>query len=313
MKTVAVFGGGGAKSVAHVGAWRALAEAGMTPDAVVGTSLGAVIGAAFASGLSHDEVHARVREASRHMVAIPNPLSLVAGVFAEALLLASPLAELIGRLVPADSFDGLALPFLATITDLPTGTLRLCGSRALAARHPEVTDGFPLRLTLEASCALPLYYEPVLIYGRRYADGGLRAVLPIDAARLLEPDRVVAVDTGPGFDDIPAPGGGNIPIPPMVRAHGEAMRILMAEQSERAIAAWPADGPELVVVRAVNETEATFARSSAERYVELGYEATRRALAESAAHRPAPRPAQPAKKRAAKKEKTAARPKRPKP
>jgi predicted acylesterase/phospholipase RssA len=258
-----------------------------------------VIGASFASGLGHDEVHRRVREASRSQIAIPNPLSLVAGVFADALLLASPLAELIRHLVPAASFDDLKLPFLATVTDLRSGTLRLCGSRALAARHPEVTDGFPLQLTLEASCALPLYYEPVLIYGRRYADGGLRAVLPIEAARLFAPDRVVAVDTGPGFDDIPAPVGGNIPIPPMVRAHGEALRILMAEQSERTIAAWPADGPELVVVRAVNETEATFARGSAERYVELGYEATRRALAEAGARRPAPaapaRPAAPAK------------------
>ncbi|HEX9506218.1 MAG TPA: patatin-like phospholipase family protein, partial [Acidimicrobiia bacterium] len=50
MRVVAVFGGGGAKSVAHVGAARALAEAGLTPSHYVGTSFGAVIAAALASG-----------------------------------------------------------------------------------------------------------------------------------------------------------------------------------------------------------------------------------------------------------------------
>lgn len=277
-RVVVVLGGGGAKAIAHLGAWRALEEAGIRPVAVVGTSLGAVIAAALASGRGRDEIDREVREASREYIALPNPLAFLAGLFTDAFLFTTPLRDLIHRLVPGDSFDSLTLPCIVTMTDLQNGKLVLCGSRATAAGHPEVADGFPLRLALEASCALPLYYEPVVIYGRRYADGGLRAVVPIEAARLFAPDLIVAIHTGPGFDDIPSPARGNIPIPAMVRAHGEALRILMAEQTERALAAWPADAPRLLMVRAVNETEATFARGNAERYEEMGYEATRRVL-----------------------------------
>jgi hypothetical protein len=127
-------------------------------------------------------------------------------------------------------------------------------------------------LRLAGVAAPPVYFAGADLR-RSYAEGGLRAVLPIEAARAFAPDLVVAVHVGPGFDDIRSPDGGSVPIPPLVRAHGEAMRIMMAEQTDRAVAAWPADGPRLVVVRAVNETEATFAGSSAQRYIDAGYDA----------------------------------------
>ena len=264
--------------MAHVGAWRALEEKGLTPHAIVGASMGAVIGAAFACGQTRATVEQRVRELARTLVAVPNPLSLVTGLFADGLMLPGPLRSAIASFVPPERFEDLQLPFLCALTDLDTGRQVLAGSRALAEQHPEVADGLPLRGALEATCALPVYYPAALLYGRRYADGGLRAVLPIEAALLFEPELVVAVHVGPGFDEIPSPVGGNAVIPPLVRAHGEAMRILMAEQTDRAVAAWPPNGPRLIVVRAVNEKEATFARGSEQRYMDAGYEATRRAL-----------------------------------
>jgi NTE family protein len=282
VRVVAVFGGGGAKALAHVGAWRALTEAGLRPEAVVGTSMGAVIGAALAAGRSHESLEEQAAELVRAHFTIPNPAAVVAGLLVDGLFLEAPLRAMVERIVPAERFEDLALPFLSTMVDVASGKLVLCGSHDLSARHPEITDGFPLRLALAASCALPVYFPPVLIFGRQYAEGGLRAVLPIEAARLFRPDLVVAVHVGPGFDDIRSPEGGNVPIPPLVRAHGEAMRIMMAEQTDRAIAGWPADGPRLVVVRAVHETEATFAGSSARRYIDAGYESTKRALRETA-------------------------------
>ena len=281
MKVVAVLGGGGAKALAHVGAWRALSEAGLAPAAVVGTSMGAVIGAAFAAGRTWQSLERQSAELARAFFTIPNPAALLGGVLVEGIFLEGPMLAMVESIVPAERFDDLSLPFIATMTDLASGKLVLCGSREVAAAHPGVADGFPLRLALVASCALPVYFPSVLIFGRSYAEGGLRAVLPIEAARLFAPDLVVAVHVGPGFDDIRSPDGGSVPIPPLVRAHGEAMRIMMAEQTDRAVAAWPADGPRLVVVRAVNETEATFAGSSAQRYIDAGYDATRRALGEA--------------------------------
>ena len=120
-----------------------------------------------------------------------------------------------------------------------------------------------------------------LIDGRRLADGGLRAVLALEVARSIPADLVVAVHVGPGFDEPPPPPSTalhRLLPPPLIRAHGEAIRIMMAAQTERAIADWPTDAPKLVVVRAVAEREATFAVGAGERYLEAGLRETRRAL-----------------------------------
>jgi predicted acylesterase/phospholipase RssA len=115
--------------------------------------------------------------------------------------------------------------------------------------------------------------------GRRLGDGGLRAVLPLGPAQAIPADLVVAVNVGPGFDEAPVPSFQRSNVPALVRAHGEAIRVMMADQAERAVADWPKNGPRLVYVRAVNEREATFAVDRLQDYVEAGYQATKKALA----------------------------------
>ena len=90
---------------------------------------------------------------------------------------------------------------------------------------------------------------------------------------------MVAVHVGPGFDEpLPRPATGFPPA--LVRAHGEAIRIMMAAQVDRLIADWPRDRARLLVVRPVAEREATFAVGAAERYLQAGYDATKRCLLE---------------------------------
>ncbi len=270
MRVVAVFGGGGAKSVAHVGARRALAEAGIAPIHYVGTSFGAVMAAALASGTTHEALTTALLEPSHENVAALDLLSLAKGIFADHLLKPDPLRALIARLVPARAFGDLAVPLTVTATDLDSGEAVRFG----AGGRGDVG----LWDALYASCALPLYYPPAVMDGRRYADGGLRAVLPLEAARSIPADLVVAVHVGPGFDE-PEPTGPVPRFPPaLVRAHGTSERIMMAAQVERTIAAWPTDGARLVVVRAVHEREATFAVGNVRRYIEAGYRETREAL-----------------------------------
>ena len=289
-RVVAVFGGGGAKSLACGGAWRALTEAGLTPSHLVGTSMGAVIAAACASGATYHEVVIAARSLSQRDVARVDPLALVKGAFASHLLKPAGLRRAIERLVPATRFEQLRIPLTITATDLDSGELVLFGD--VRAQHAApLHDAVPLHDALYASCALPLYFPPAVINGRRLADGGLRAVLALDVARSTPADLVVAVHVGPGFDE-PAPPPSTalnrlLP-PPLIRAHGEAIRIMMAAQTERAIAAWPTDAPRLVVVRAVAEREATFAVGAGERYVEAGYRETRQALTRLAASPRAP-------------------------
>ncbi|HSD33269.1 MAG TPA: patatin-like phospholipase family protein, partial [Gemmatimonadales bacterium] len=246
MRVVAVFGGGGAKSVAHVGARRALAEAGITPMHYVGTSFGAVMAAALASGVTHEALATALLQPSREKIAVLDLVSVAKGVFADHLLKPGPLRALIEQLVPARAFEDLATPLTVTATDLDSGESVLFG-----AGSGERKAG--LHEALYASCALPLYYPPAVIERRRYADGGLRAVLPLEAARTIRSDLVVAVHVGAGFDE-PEPTSPTPRFPPaLVRAHGAAERIMMAAQVERAIAAWPDLGPRLIVVRAVAE------------------------------------------------------------
>ncbi len=268
-----MLGGGGAKSLAHAGAWRALVEAGLTPTHIVGTSMGAVIGAAFAAGATYDRVVATALALTRKDVAPVAPLAIVLGMFASSLLKAGALKETIARLVPTARFAELGTPLTVTATDLDSGELVLFG----ALGRPDV----PLHDALYASCALPLYYPPGTIDARRYGDGGLRAVLPLEPASRIPADLVVAVHVGPGFDEatVPPSTASYRPLPPLIRAHGEAIRIMMAAQAERALGSWNSTGARLVVVRPVHEREATFALDHMKRYVEAGYAATREALA----------------------------------
>ena len=292
MKVVAVFGGGGAKSIACVGAWKALVEAGLTPSHLVGTSMGAVIAAAFASGATYDEVVIAGRSLSQRDVARVDPLALVKGAFATHLLKPAGLRGVIERFVTATRFGQLRIPLTITATDLDSGELVLLGPHPLTpsplrgeGERELVSLGEMVSLhdALYASCALPLYFPPLALDGRRLVDGGLRAVLGLEPASQIPADLVVAIHVGPGFDEPPSPSSPVLPRlpPPLIRAHGEAIRVMMAAQVDRLIADWPRNAARLLVVRPVAEREATFAVSAAERYLQAGYDAMRRGLADS--------------------------------
>ena len=237
--------------------------------------MGAVVGAALAAGVPFEEVRRRALSLRRRDIAPFNPLALLKGMFAAALIPSSALRRTIERLVPAKRFEHLKIPLTVTATDLESGELVLFGGARRTAHDVQLHDA------LYASCALPLYFPPLELNGRRLADGGLRAVLPLEPARAIPADLVVAVNVGPGFDEEhtdPSAALRRLP-PPLIRAHGEAIRVMMADQAERAVADWPKGAPRLVYVRAVAEREATFAVDRLEQYVEAGYQATKKAIA----------------------------------
>jgi len=281
-RVVLVLSGGGAKALAHAGAFRALEQAALVPSHIVATSMGAVVGAALGAGMPFDQVRRRAMGIRRKDVAPFDPLVLIMGLFARSLFPASALRRAIARIVPKTRFEYLQIPLTVTATDLDSGELLLLGG-------PERGRDIELSDALYASCALPLYFPPLEADGRRLGDGGLRAVLPLAPALSLEPDAdlFVAVHVGPGFDerpmtngDDPQPPDAPVParIPRVIRTHGEAMRIMMAGQAAHAVADWPKDAPRLVYIRAVAEREATFAVDRVQEYVEMGYQATKKAL-----------------------------------
>ena len=263
-----VLSGGGAKTAAHLGAYRALLEAGLAARRFVATSMGAVIAAGLAGGAREDELLERLTEVGSRGI-VRDPLAVVSGLFARSLLRPAPLRRAIEALVPARRFADLTVPLTVSVVDLDSGELLLFGSGG--------EDG-PLIDVLCASCALPLYFPPFPLAGRRCGDGGLRGVLPLEAARTLAAEPVVAIDVGPGFD--PAAGSEPAPGPPILRAHDEAVGVLMAAHTAAQVARWRADGamPPLLYVRPPVERNATFRVERMRQYAADGHEATRDAL-----------------------------------
>lgn len=267
-----VLSGGGAKCAAHIGVARAFAEAGLTPVRYVATSMGAVIAAALAAGVAGEALLASLAEVGRSGV-VKDPWAFMTGLFARSLLRPAPFRHALERLVPARRFAELAVPVSVTVTDLDTGEQLLFGAGG---------EDAPLLDVLCATCALPVYYPPVSLAGRRCGDGGLRGPLPLDIAARLAEEAVVAVDVGPGFDVTgPTHTRG---VPPVVRAHDDAVGALMAQATTAQLALWRSDTsrPPLIYIRPRVEPAATFMVDRVQQYAEDGYVAARDALASAA-------------------------------
>ena len=149
-KVVLVLSGGGAKALAHAGAFRALEQANLIPSHIFATSMGAVVGAALGSGTPFDQVRRRAMGIRRKDVAPFDPLALIMGLFARSLFPAAALRRAIATLVPRTSFQFLKIPLTVTATDLDSGELLLLG--------PGGRQDIELADALYASCALPLYF-----------------------------------------------------------------------------------------------------------------------------------------------------------
>jgi NTE family protein len=168
--------GGAARGIAHVGVLKVLAEHGIRVDCVAGTSAGALVGGALASGMPMEEIE-KVGRSLRWRDLGRMTLSRL-GVQSNAFL-----EEYVRARFPVSRFEELSVPFAAVATDLRTG--------ARVVMRDEGDLGFAIR----ASCAVPGWYVPVTdSEGRQLIDGGLVANLPVSVVRSLGAEVVVAVD-----------------------------------------------------------------------------------------------------------------------
>jgi NTE family protein len=269
-QVVLVLSGGGAKAAAHLGAVRALAAAGIAPTRYVGTSMGAVIATGLAAGLTPEEVARRLMAVRQRDVFAVDRTALLMGVWAKALLKPERLRRTLEQLLPVSRFSELELPLTITSTDLDSGE-ELC--------FGDGGEDVPVLDALCASCALPMFFPPFLLNGRRCADGGLREVLPLEVAGRFPADLVVAIDVGPGFDMAPNQSG---PQPPaLLRLAGDAQRVLMASNSALIRSLWNATPgrARLLWIRPKVRLGETFATDQLEWYIGEGERATQSALA----------------------------------
>jgi NTE family protein len=266
-----VLSGGGAKAAAHLGAVRALQASGIVPTRYVGTSMGGAIATGLASGLSPGEVATRLLQVRQGDIFSIDRTSLLKGVWAKALLKPEALRRTLERLLPVTEFGDLKVPLSITATDLDSGEELVYGAGGQAV---------PLLDALCASCALPLFFPPFELDGRRCADGGLREVVPLQVAGRFPADLVIVVDVGSGFDMEP---GVAAPEPPaLLRLQGDSQRVLMASNTALNRALWLAtpSRPPLLWIRPRVRLNETFATSQLQWYMEEGERAAILALAD---------------------------------
>jgi NTE family protein len=170
-------GSGSARGWAHIGVLRALQEAGIEPDIVCGTSIGAFVGAAYASG-DLDKLEAWVGGLSRRDVLGFFDVSLAGGLIKGAKLFDFAATSFLDN-----SFADLDRPFACVATDLATG-------REIWLREGSVAAA------VRASIALPGLFSPQLLNERFLVDGGLVNPVPVSLCRALDAEIVIAVDLG---------------------------------------------------------------------------------------------------------------------
>jgi NTE family protein len=254
-----VLGGGGLKGFAHIGVFRALKELGIEPTVVAGTSIGALIGAAYARGMEVPEMIERARALKRRDLFRINRMGmLLERQHSPAIYLDEPLKNVVKSVAGEKRFDQLKRTLLVNTVDIQRGSQIVWGLPGL--RNVSVADA------VYASCALPGFYPPGSINGKLCVDGGVLDNLPVSiAGRGM--DAVIAVDTGSSDlepeNDILTAGFASI----YVRAATTMMHALQLAP----FANWTR--PPMILIRPKVNHIGWFSFSHTEELLEAGYTA----------------------------------------
>jgi NTE family protein len=208
LKIGLALGGGAAKGFAHIGVIKMLEASGIHPDVVAGTSAGSVVGSLYASGMNPFQLQEQA-------FALDEGKIRDVRLFSGGLVQGQKLEDYINTAVNHRAIQELKLPFAAVATQLETG------ERAVFVRG---NTGQAVR----ASSSIPGVFEPVLIGDKHYVDGGVVSPVPVDAARQLGADVVIAVDISA------APSGSNPQ--GMVNIVGQSITIMGRQLGKQELA-----------------------------------------------------------------------------
>ncbi|HTJ91776.1 MAG TPA: patatin-like phospholipase family protein [Pararobbsia sp.] len=204
-----VLGGGAARGWAHIGAIRALEEAGIHPDVVCGTSIGALVGAVYANG-DLDWLEDWVSRLTWQTV-----LRLLDIKFSGGLLGGKKVLDVFARQFNERTITDLGKPFAAVATELDTG-------REVWLQEGSIVDA------VRASIAIPGIFQPVYHDGVWLVDGGLANPVPVSVARAMRADCVIAIDLNNDLLNGRDFGGPTPELPPPI-----AKEALTADESPR--------------------------------------------------------------------------------
>jgi len=260
-----VLGGGGLKGLAHVGVWRALTEAGVRPAGIIGTSIGALVGALAASGMTWQEMQERALALEKSdIVRVNRRVTWINGIRQPSVFRGDALMDFYAGVLPEAGWESMQIPLLVNAVDLTDGSTEWFGTEAR-------TD-VSLVEAVYASSALPVFYPPFQLGGRAFVDGGTSHPLALERAEQEGATGVVGVDVGSGetgdVEKVLKQG--------ILGVQQRIFAIMTWRRRQDLLAQW--DGPPLMYVRPRLEGFATFDFDNVEYFLEEGYRAMKEVL-----------------------------------
>lgn len=171
-----VLGGGGARGYAHIGVLKVLTDAHLPIDLVVGTSVGSLVGAVYSDNGDFAQVQRSMQDANFwsffDFSNIPNLKGIAEGYRIEKFVLAH---------MRSKDFNETKIKLIVSSTNLKTGDV-----------YP--IESGPIAPAIRASTAIPGLIQPVQLYGHILVDGGMVDPVPVDLAKPLHPNIIIAVD-----------------------------------------------------------------------------------------------------------------------
>ncbi|MCD4812236.1 patatin-like phospholipase family protein [bacterium] len=204
-------GGGGARGLAHIGVIKVLEQAGIFPDLVVGTSMGAIVGALYChfqdaaqvekkviTQLEHPDMDALglakfqqkeseetfARNIQKTLEQISRLYMLTSVLTKDHIIAEEKIQTLLSLLLPEQDIESLAIPFAAVASDLLLG-------------KPYVFTRGPIRRATQASAAIPGVFRPVVHDNRQLVDGAITSLVPVTETFAQGATFVIAIDVSP--------------------------------------------------------------------------------------------------------------------
>ena len=258
-------GGGAAKGLSHVGAWKAIQEAEIPVAGIIGTSTGAIIGAAVAGGRTVEEMEEYSHRFRRRDIMRANRRApWVDGIRSPSVFRGDTLRRFIRDLLPTEDWRDLTIPLIINAVDLATGETVWLG-------HGSDQD-VALVDSVHASASLPVLFPPVEVGGRLLIDGGALDMLPLGRAAEMGATRIIAIDVGAGrqADARVVVDGG------LIAVQQRVFSIMAGQRRREAVRNWT--GVALTYVRPDFEDTDGFDFENRHFFIEEGYRATREAL-----------------------------------
>jgi NTE family protein len=177
MKIGLALGSGGARGLAHIGVLKALHEENIEISCIAGSSMGALVGAVYASTQSIDSLLDLSESITwQQLIRLFIPTLSKSG-----LVDGEKVVELLEKWIPSRHFDALDIPLALEATDIINGTL------------VTLTEG-ELLPAIRASISIPIVFTPISINGRTLVDGGLISPVPVETVRNMGADFVIGVN-----------------------------------------------------------------------------------------------------------------------